>query len=883
VDFRKRFPLRFGRPDVDEEVDAELEFHLAMRTRELMARGMSETHARREALDRFGDLVRARRECRSLGHQREQRMRLLQYCSELRQDAAFAVRQMLRAPGFSVVAILTLALGIGATTAIFGAVHAVVLEPLPLPAPDRLIEIHETWGDREGAVSVSTFHDIAAATDVWASSAAIQAGSYTLEGDGSAERVIGARVTGGYFDVMGMAAASGRTFGSSEDQPGREQVVVLSHRLWTRRFGSDPGIVGRDILLNQRPHVVLGVMPAAFDLTSFSPELWVPAAFTPAQIERRDEHYLTVYARLRQGMSIANADERLAAVMRRRSDVYPKETQGRGLHARPMIEDFVGDYRNRLLVLFGAVGLVLLIACGNVSNLLLARGASRARELAVRGALGAGQGRLVRQLFTESLVLAALSAGAGVLLARTLLAMLVATSPAGVPRLEQARIDGVTLAFAIGVAVVASIVFGVVPAWRASRADVNSTLKEASRGAGARGARDAVRSTLIAAEIALALVLLVGAGLLIRSAIAMQGISPGFDPKGLFSGRMLLSMSKYQSPASLLQAAEAIEQAIDRVPGVKSAALASSLPGAHSFSNGLRPEGAPLELGYETQSDGVFVSPAFFRAMGIRTVAGRGFDANDRANSMLVVILNETAARAIWPGQDPIGKRVWSVSPLGLATVVGVVADTRIGGPSELAPPTFYVPLAQLEQIAWGWTRGAFFVVARTDGDPSALAEPVRRALATVDPAVPLYNVRTMESRMAATVDSARFNTVLLTLLGVAGLVLAAVGIYGVIAYFASQRTSEIGIRMALGATREQVVRMVVRQAAGPLAAGIGIGLIGAFIAAKAVESQLVVVTSRDPVTFVAVVLFLVLVSLGAAMIPARRAAKLDPRVALQS
>ena len=869
---------------MDDEVDNELEFHLLMRTRELMAKGMTEREARQAAQERFGDIRRARRECRAIGHQREQRMRTLQFLSELRQDGAFALRQMRVSRGFTLVAVLTLALGIGATTAIFSALSAVVLRPLPIPGPERVVEVMEGWRDEPTNVSISVFQDIAAAGDAFESAAAVNHTSFTLAREDGAERILGARVTGRFFDVFKVAPSIGSVFNENEDQPGREQVVVLSHRLWTSQFAADPSIVGGEITIDGRPHAVLGVMPARFDFTSQSAELWVPSAFTPEQIARRDEHYLTVYARLATGITIQQAGYVLEALSRRRAQVYPKESAERWIRATPLMEQFVGDYRQRLMVLLGAVGFVLLIACGNVSNLLLARGASRARELALRSALGAGQGRLVRQLLTESVVLGLVSAAAGAALARWWLGLLIAFSPAGVPRLEQARIDAGALGFAVLLAFAASLLFGLVPAWRAGRADVNSTLKEAGRGAGGRGARDIVRSTLIAGEVALALVLLVGAGLLIRTALETARVGTGFDPAGVFSGRVQLPEVKYGPPAVLLRTATTIEDSVARISGVQTAAIASAIPGSRSFSNGLLPEGAPLELRYVTQSDGVFVSPAYFRTMGLQIVQGRGFDAaTDTSRSLPVVILNETAARQMWPGQSAIGKRLSSAHPDGLSTVIGVVADVRLGGASQAAPPTFYVTFAQLEERAWAWTRRSFFVLARTDGDAARLAAAIRRVVSSIDPSIPLYNVATMEERMARTLAPARFNTILLALLGGVGLLLAGVGIYGVIAYFATQRTSEIGIRMALGASRRDVVHLVVRQAVAPVLSGVAIGAAGAALASRAIASQLVNVRPTDPLTFALVAAALIAVALCAALIPARRAASTDPTRALQA
>ena len=424
----------------------------------------------------------------------------------------------------------------------------------------------------------------------------------TLARDEGAERVVGVRAGAGFFDVFGAQPMLGRVFTAAEDEPGRDQVVVLSHRFWTRQFGADPNVLGRQVTLDSRPHTIIGVMPASFDFTADAEALWAPIAFDAERKAMHDEHYLSVYARLRPGVSLDQASQQLHTIAADLRARFPQDDADRELSATPLMQTFVGDSRERLFVLLGAVAFVLLIACGNVSNLLLARGAARGRELAVRSALGAGQGRLVRQLFTESLVLGVTAAIVGVALAWGLIRLLIAYAPPGVPRIEQAQLDGTALAFAALLAVVASVVFGLVPAWRASKTDINTTLKEAVRGAGARGARDLVRSALIAAEVALALVLLVGAGLLIRSALETQRVPLGFNAKGVFSGRISLPAVKYPTAAALLQATQAIQDGVAALPGVTVASLASNVPGVGTFSNGLVPEGEAEELRNVRQS-----------------------------------------------------------------------------------------------------------------------------------------------------------------------------------------------------------------------------------------------------------------------------------------
>jgi predicted permease len=852
-----------------------------MRERELMARGMSETDARRAALEKFGDLDAARRQCVQLGQEREHRLRVRLRLADLRHDVAYAVRQLLAAPAFTGVAVATLAIGIGATTAIFSGVNSVVLRPLPVPEPDRIVVIGETWQtSRDGNVSVGNFVDMAAEQTVFEAVGAATVMNATLSRESAAQRTLVGRVSAGFFEVFRTRAEHGRVFSAAEDQPGRDLVVVLGHRFWTGQLGADPVVVGKTLVLNGREHEIIGVMPAAFDFTADSEAMWVPAAFTPAERAQHDEHYLDVYARLRPGVSMAEAQQQLAAIGAGLAKRFPNENGNRTLSVTPMMDIFIGDYRGRMLVLLGAVTLVLFIACGNVSNLLLARGASRARELAVRSALGAGRGRLVRQLLTESLVLGLASAAAGAMLAKLLIDLLVSAAPDGVPRLDQASLDGVALAFAATLGIVSSVVFGVVPAWRAARIDIVRSLREAVRGAGARHGRDLVRSSLIAGEIALAAILLVGAGLLIRSAIEMRRIDPGFRPGGLFSARLTLAASKPDA-AALWQTARSIEEAVGAIPGVRASAVSTAIPGSGSFYNGVLPEGETRTTANVRDSRSRFVSAAFMQTLQLRLIRGRGFLETDRAGAQLVMIVNEHLAKRLYPNQDPVG-RIALCCNEHPKTIVGVVADVRASGPAGPIESELYLPLAQIDDEAWGWTRGNLFVVARTDGDPAALGEPIRQAVRRVDLNVPVFSDMTMDARMARTVQVERFNTLLLMLLGGVGLLLAAVGVYGLVSYFAAQRASEIGIRIALGASKGQVLALVIRQAALPVAAGVIAGGIGAAFASGLLASQLIKVTSTDPVTFAAGAAGLAVISAVAALLPARRAARANPARTLQ-
>ena len=816
-------------------------------------------------------------------------MRRIEYVSELSQDVMFGWRQLLRNPAFAIVAIFTLALGIGATSAIFSVVHAVVLRPLPLPDPDRIVAVYEFWRGNNGNVSAGNYVDAVAASSSFSHTTAVQYSSFNVGDAADAERIIGARTTAGFFGVFATPPTLGRVYTEAEDQPGREQVVVLSHRLWTRRFGADPHVVGREIRMNGRPYDVIGVMPAAFDLTEQSEELWVPVAFTPERKATHDEHYLQIYARLTPGVSAVQAQSelsRFAEDLRRR---FPKDDAELNFALNPMMEEVVGDYRRRLFILLGAVGFVLLIACGNIANLLLARGAARSGEMAIRAALGAGRGRLVRQLLAESLCLAMVSAAAGLAFAAWGVQALIAVAPEGVPRLEQTTLDPVVVGFTLAVALASAAVFGMAPAVRAARSDVQAVLKEGGRGAGMGGVRDRLRTSLIVGELAIALVLLVGAGLLIRSAIALQHVRPGFDAEGVMSARLALPQAEYAEPARVLQTLERIAEAARSIPGVEAAGMTSQVPmGAGGNGNGLVPEGKTFEPGNVILSRLRIVTPGYIEAMRIPIVRGRSIQDGDRRGALKVMVVSESLAHAAFPGQDPIGKRIscCEAGPDGKGdykTIVGVAGDVHSRGPGEAPSPEFYLPATQVPDVAWDWIQRTMYVATRSRLEPDALSSPLRQAIAAVAPGVPLFNVRTMEQRLGESLATARFNTLLLTLLGGIGAVLAAVGIYGVIAYFVTRRTAEIGVRMALGATRGDVVSLVVKQAAWPVGLGIAVGVLLSAAGTRVLASQLFNVRPHDPLTFGLVALGLAVVGLLAALVPAGRAASVDPTKALHT
>ena len=884
---RRQLASLLWKASVQEEVDAELAFHVEMRTRELVEQGMSPAAARAAAIARFGDITNVNRECRSIGHLRERDMRRTEYLDELLHDVRFAIRQLLKTPAFAAIAILTLGLGIGATTAIFSAVEAVVLRPFPYPNANRLVFAFthsERFGD--GGTSVGDYDDWRKRSRSFTQLAAVMFQGVTIANGDSPDRVTAARVTANLFPLYGVKPARGRVFSANEDQPGGN-VVVLSDGYWRQYMGA-ADVIGKPLVINGQPYSIVGIMPASFDPTDSHEALWIPAAFTPEQLAMHDEHFLTVVGRLKPGTTIAGAQQEMDAVAARMRAEYPTTNQVSGVRLQAFGEAIVGDYRTRLLVILGAVACVLLIACGNVANLLLARGAARGKELAIRSAIGAGRSRILRQLLTESVVLAAAAAVAGVVLAWIAVHFLVGMAPATIPRLAAASINLRVVAFTAGIAAVSAIVFGLVPAIRAVRGDVQATLREGGRNAMA-SARDHVRAVLVASEVAIALTLLIGAGLLIRSAIYLNRVDPGFDPDRMISARVALRPS-----GNLSQDATIAEQLFQRLavdlanaPGVAAAAVTSGAPfGAGSGTNGLIPEGKAPTLDNAINSRLRIVTPGYLSAMKIPLVAGRDIGEQDIRGGLRVMVVSQALARAAWPNENPIGKRIacceGSPSDPRFKTVVGVAADVHTGGPTQDIQPEFYLPITQVPEEAWRWTNRTMTVVVRSKAeDPTALTPTIRSVMKSIDPTAPVFSVSTMARYLSRSMAESRFHLALLLSLGVVGLLLAAAGIYSVISYFVALRTHEIGVRMALGATPRDVVRLLTFGGLRPVIAGALIGGVAAAWATRLLRGSLYGVAPSDPRTFASVIAVLLFVALLAILIPARRATSVDPTTAL--
>jgi predicted permease len=805
----------------------------------------------------------------------------------LLRDLRTALRSLRKSPTFTLAVVLTLALCIGATTSIFSVVHAVLFRPLPYADPSRVLWVQETWRERRGGLSVGNWADTKKADRLFQYLVPMRGARLNLATEDAPENVTAARVGWDFFSLLGVTPALGRAFRPEEDQPGRDNVVILSDGLWRSRFGADRGILGRQVRLDARSYTVIGVMPPSLDYAALDEQLWVPNGFTPEQLAMHDEHYLIVLGRLKPGVTRAAGLAELSQIAGSLRERYPKDNEERSFTFSQFDRELVSDYRSRLLVLLGAVGFVLLIACANIANLLLARGASRAREMAIRAAIGAGRGALLQQALAECFLLALAGGIAGVLAAFWGVNALVSFGPADIPRLALARIDGPVLAFAALVTLLSGLIFGLAPALRAAIRFPQDALKEGGRTGPAAG-RDRLRHALVIGEIALALVLLTGAGLLIRTGVALNNVDPGFDPSRVVAGRVSLPASAYSTPAQASLAFTRIAEELERAPGAEAAALVSTAPLEDGFTNGLWPEGRALDIASAIDGMMRLVTPGYLRTMGIALKRGRAFTPQDRAEAPRVMLINETLARQAFPGQDPVGKRIACCDSEGDAQpsfkeVVGVVSDTRAMGLSQDPYPEFYLPVAQAPARAWNWMDRTMTLAVRTQADPHIAANLLRQAVMSVDRTLPVFNIGTMNDRIAASLSQSRFSTMLLTAFGALALLLAAIGVYGIISYGVTQRTQEIGIRLALGAQTRDVLGMVVRHGAVLAGVGLLIGLVAALGLTRLLSSLLFQVSPTDPPTFGVGIMVLGMVAVLAAILPAHRAAQVDPAVALRN
>jgi putative ABC transport system permease protein len=811
------------------------------------------------------------------------------------QDLKYAARSLRLNPAYTAIVIATLALGIGANAAIFSVADAVMLRPYPYPDMERLVILNETTrAGQQMSVAWPTFQDWQAQNQSFEHLGIYRGATVNLTGTDQAERLNGAIASSGVFGAMGVQPVAGRAFGPAEDQPGAPRVAIISERLWRSRFGADPTIVGRSLVLNNEAHVVIGIMPPGMRFPSRLTDVWLPLGpVVPTFPQSRGSHPgLIAVGKLKPGVPFERAAADMDTVARRIEAAHPDTNKDVAVAMILYYEQIVQNIRPTLYVLLGAVGFVLLIGCANLANLMLARAERRQRELAVRSALGAERWRIVQQLLTESLLLAVAGGALGVLLATWIVKLFVASRPVTIPRIDMVGVDGRVMAFAAALSILTGIVFGLVPALRASSPDLLSSLKQAGRGGGVSSSRR-FRSVLVVAEVALALVLLVGAGLMIRSFARLMAVDPGFDPDGVVTMRLTLPASKYRELDRWTAFHEDLLRRVAAIPGATAVGINTAIPleGGGSES-GVIVEGRPLPTPGAPNTMTLFQasSPGYLRTMGVPLIRGRYFTDQDTSAASRVVIVDDALVRKLFPNEDPLGKRIafefhGTPEKPGMVwrEIVGVVGHVRHYGIASEPPfVQLYTPFLQLP-IYFENRRPTMALVVRTALAPEALTGAVRRELSAIDRDIPVYGMQTMNTYLANNTEQPRLSVMLLTGLGGLALLLAVIGIYGVVSYSVTQRTQEIGVRMALGATQRDVLRMIVGQASLLIAAGVVIGAGASLALGSVMRNMLFQVSERDPVTLVSIALVLILVALVASVVPARRATRVDPLVALRT
>ncbi|HEV3409497.1 MAG TPA: ABC transporter permease [Chthoniobacterales bacterium] len=806
--------------------------------------------------------------------------------STLLHDFRYAMRMLAKSPGFTAVAVLSLALGIGANTAIFSVLNAVLLKALPFNEPESIVLVwgaHQKRGLTRAQLSATDVADIRKRNSVFEEIATYASVRPAIsDGRGEPERIPGAQVGDGFFDVMRAKPLLGRVFTPEEQIEGNDFVVVLSYGLWQRRFGGDPDVIGKTVMLSARPYTIIGVMPADFrslpsGLLDAPAELYRPVAEPPDDKQRSSRH-LRAIARLKPGVTLAAAQTEMNLIVRQLEQEYPEDYKGGALNVVSLREDLIGKIRPALLMLFGAVAFLLLIACANVGNLLLARSLARRKEVAIRAALGAGRAQIIRQFLTESVLLAVAGGALGLMMAVWGTTFIEAVAAEIVPMLGAIEIDARVLGFTAAVSLTTGLLFGSAPALRASRADLNATLSDGARGAVAGSTRSVLRSSLVVVEIALAMVLLVGAGLLIRSVMRLHAVDPGFKPERILTMNIWLPNAKYPKGADFIAFYDRALERIRALPEVEAAAMTSVLPISENFDQRtIEAEGQPKGPGENPDVDNYFVTPDYLRTMSIPLRRGRALTEHDREDTPLVVLASETTARQLWPNEDPIGKRIRYYNKeenRPWRTVVGVVGDVKQYGLDTTAKMAIYVPVAQNPN-------SAMTLVVKTRTAPETVIAPVRREIRAVDPDQAVFSIRSMDQLLADSIALRRFSMFLLGIFAALALLLAAIGIYGVLAQSVVQRTHEIGIRMALGAQMRDVLRLILGHGMTLAVLGIIAGIAGALGTTRLLANLLFGVAPTDASTFLAIAFLLGAVAFLACYLPARRAAKLDPVTAL--
>ena len=869
-----RLRALFRRESVLRDIEEELRIHVEMETETNIKRGMPPEEARAAAMKSFGAMGR--------NTERGYDIRGAGWLETLWQDMRYGTRTLLKNPGFTLIAVLTLALGIGANTAIFSLVQAVILRPLPFPEAGRLAQVWNANLERDinhFAIKVRDYEEWRKQSQVFEQLAAYKWWTFTLTGSGEPEQIPGNWVTASFFSTLGVGPLLGRSFLPEEEQPGGPNVVILSYGLWQRRFGGDRNLLNQTITLDSKAFTVVGIMPAGFEfpLQAAKRELWTPLIFQPAELQRGGNN-LNVVGRLKPGFKLQQAQTELDALANRLESTQAPSNARFSVRVVSLAEEIAGDAKLVLLVLLGAVGCVLLIGCANVTNLRLARAAARHKEIAIRRALGASSRRLLAQLLTEGMLLSLLAGTLGLLLAWSGLGLLVSLSPIDLTRVEQVRIDSWVLAFTLLVSLLTGLLFSLAPAWQATRGDVNVALKDDdARQATASRAGRRIRQALVVSEVALALALLVGAGLLLQSFARLYRVDSGLNTQNVLTASIALSSSQYRGLPQQIAFARALLERLRALPEAQAAGLTSDLPlrgGAITESFTIEGRSA-VSPNTEHDAGWYTVSSGYFSALGMPLLRGRDFTEQDAETAPRVVVINQAMAQRFWPGEEAVGQRL-KIANEQSREVIGVVGDTKHLGLDKETMPEMYVPYAQTRYLM------SLQLVVRTTAEPLRLADAVRKQALAVNPNQPVAKIKTMDQYLSEAVAPPRFRSILLGLFGLLALGLAAGGLYGMMSYTVTQRTREIGIRMALGAQARDVHKLVLQQGLNLTLLGVLIGLGGALAFTRLLKNFLFQVGATDPLTFVLIPILLVIVALLACWIPARRATKVDPLIALR-